>query len=162
MAKVTYDKQFTALLVIDPYNDFISEGGKIWDRLKGVAEANKGANKNSSPDRREVERSRDVCDPLRSSAGHFLDWSDEIYRIRGERHPTTGGKQSAYGMALWISQRARIFRFTRSSGNCHRGDDWDALAIARVSAVGEHIQNITPSPQQRQHWLSANLYLIHR
>ena len=41
MAKVTYDKQLTALLVIDPYNDFISEGGKIWDRLKGVAEANR-------------------------------------------------------------------------------------------------------------------------
>jgi ureidoacrylate peracid hydrolase len=40
MAKVTYDKQLTALLVIDPYNDFISEGGKVWDRLKGVAEAN--------------------------------------------------------------------------------------------------------------------------
>jgi ureidoacrylate peracid hydrolase len=36
-----YDKQLTALLVIDPYNDFISEGGKVWDRLKGVAEANK-------------------------------------------------------------------------------------------------------------------------
>jgi ureidoacrylate peracid hydrolase len=41
MAEVTYDKQLTALLVIDPYNDFISEGGKIWNRLKGVAEANK-------------------------------------------------------------------------------------------------------------------------
>jgi ureidoacrylate peracid hydrolase len=41
MAKMTYDKQFTALLVIDPYNDFISEGGKVWDRLKGVAEANR-------------------------------------------------------------------------------------------------------------------------
>jgi nicotinamidase-related amidase len=27
-------------LVIDPYNDFISEGGKVWDRLKSVAEAN--------------------------------------------------------------------------------------------------------------------------
>ena len=40
MAKVTYNKQLTALLVIDPYNDFISEGGKLWDRLKGVAEAN--------------------------------------------------------------------------------------------------------------------------
>jgi nicotinamidase-related amidase len=40
MAKVTYDKELTALLVIDPYNDFISEGGKVWDRLKGVAEAN--------------------------------------------------------------------------------------------------------------------------
>ena len=41
MEKVTYKKEFTALLVIDPYNDFISEGGKVWDRLKGVAEANK-------------------------------------------------------------------------------------------------------------------------
>jgi ureidoacrylate peracid hydrolase len=41
MASVTYDKEITALIVIDPYNDFISEGGKIWDRLKGVAEANK-------------------------------------------------------------------------------------------------------------------------
>jgi ureidoacrylate peracid hydrolase len=40
MAKVTYDKQLTALLVIDPYNDFMSEGGKVWDRLKAVAEAN--------------------------------------------------------------------------------------------------------------------------
>ena len=29
--KLTYDKEITALLVIDPYNDFISEGGKIWD-----------------------------------------------------------------------------------------------------------------------------------
>jgi ureidoacrylate peracid hydrolase len=40
MEKVTYNKQLTALLVIDPYNDFISEGGKVWDRLKAVAEAN--------------------------------------------------------------------------------------------------------------------------
>jgi nicotinamidase-related amidase len=40
MADVTYDKQLTALLVIDPYNDFISEGGKLWDRIKGVADAN--------------------------------------------------------------------------------------------------------------------------
>jgi nicotinamidase-related amidase len=40
MAELSYDKDTTALLVIDPYNDFLSEGGKIWDRLKGVAEAN--------------------------------------------------------------------------------------------------------------------------
>jgi nicotinamidase-related amidase len=40
MEKVTYDKEITALLIIDPYNDFISEGGKIWDRIKTVAEAN--------------------------------------------------------------------------------------------------------------------------
>ena len=40
MVNLTYDKEITALLVIDPYNDFISEGGKIWGRLKAVAEAN--------------------------------------------------------------------------------------------------------------------------
>lgn len=34
------NKHRTALLVIDPYNDFISDGGKLWDRLKAVAEAN--------------------------------------------------------------------------------------------------------------------------
>jgi ureidoacrylate peracid hydrolase len=37
---VTYNKKLTALLVIDPYNDFISEGGKIWPRIRAVAEAN--------------------------------------------------------------------------------------------------------------------------
>jgi len=37
---VSVNKDVTALVVIDPYNDFISEGGKIWDRIKGVAEAN--------------------------------------------------------------------------------------------------------------------------
>jgi ureidoacrylate peracid hydrolase len=40
MANLAYRKEITALLVIDPYNDFISEGGKIWDRIKAVAEAN--------------------------------------------------------------------------------------------------------------------------
>jgi nicotinamidase-related amidase len=40
MANLKYDKEITALLVIDPYNDFISDGGKLWDRVRGVAEAN--------------------------------------------------------------------------------------------------------------------------
>jgi len=40
MAKATYEKEITALLVIDPYNDFISQGGKIWDHIRAVAEAN--------------------------------------------------------------------------------------------------------------------------
>ena len=40
METLKFDKEITALLVIDPYNDFISEGGKLWDRLKTVAEAN--------------------------------------------------------------------------------------------------------------------------
>jgi ureidoacrylate peracid hydrolase len=40
MKPVEYQRDFTALLVIDPYNDFVSEGGKLWGRLRGVAEAN--------------------------------------------------------------------------------------------------------------------------
>jgi len=30
MANPKFDKEITALLVIDPYNDFIFEGGKFW------------------------------------------------------------------------------------------------------------------------------------
>jgi len=37
---LNFGKEITALLVVDPYNDFISEGGKVWDRIKSVAEAN--------------------------------------------------------------------------------------------------------------------------
>src|SRR5262245_12935169 len=40
MANLKFDKEITALRVIDPYSDFISEGSKVWDRLKTVAEAN--------------------------------------------------------------------------------------------------------------------------
>ena len=37
---MTFAPGITGLLVIDPYNDFISEGGKIWGRIRAVAEAN--------------------------------------------------------------------------------------------------------------------------
>src|SRR5262252_11214927 len=40
MADLKFEKEITGLLLIDPYNDFISEGGKLWDRIKSVAEAN--------------------------------------------------------------------------------------------------------------------------
>ncbi len=40
MTNLKFEKQISALIVIDPYNDFISKGGKIWNRLKAVAESN--------------------------------------------------------------------------------------------------------------------------
>jgi nicotinamidase-related amidase len=40
MAQPTYEKEITGLVVIDPYNDFISEGGKVWDRIKDIAAGN--------------------------------------------------------------------------------------------------------------------------
>jgi nicotinamidase-related amidase len=40
MSALVTDRSITAVLVIDPYNDFISEGGKVWDRVRTTAEAN--------------------------------------------------------------------------------------------------------------------------
>ena len=40
MTHEIYTPGATALVMIDPYNDFISEGGKIWDRIKDVAQSN--------------------------------------------------------------------------------------------------------------------------
>jgi nicotinamidase-related amidase len=33
-----YSPHDTALLIVDPYNDFLSEGGKLWDAAKEVAQ----------------------------------------------------------------------------------------------------------------------------
>ncbi|MEU6317269.1 isochorismatase family cysteine hydrolase [Streptomyces sp. NPDC047009] len=33
----TYDPRRTAVLLVDPFNDFISEGGKVWPHLEPVA-----------------------------------------------------------------------------------------------------------------------------
>lgn len=38
MSQSEYPQESTALLIVDPYNDFLSEGGLLWPRLKAVAE----------------------------------------------------------------------------------------------------------------------------
>lgn len=38
MSQPIYHRGSTALLLVDPYNDFLSEGGKVWPRLQAVAE----------------------------------------------------------------------------------------------------------------------------
>jgi nicotinamidase-related amidase len=35
---MSYDPATTAILLVDPYNDFLSDGGKLWPRVKGVAD----------------------------------------------------------------------------------------------------------------------------
>jgi nicotinamidase-related amidase len=37
MTDILYPNTETALLIVDPYNDFLSEGGKLYDRIKDVA-----------------------------------------------------------------------------------------------------------------------------
>jgi len=39
MPGTTYPRERTALLLVDPYNDFLSDGGKIYPRLKPIADA---------------------------------------------------------------------------------------------------------------------------
>ena len=38
MATIAYPREHTALLLVDPYNDFLSEGGKVYLLLKTVAD----------------------------------------------------------------------------------------------------------------------------
>ncbi len=40
MGNLSFKKEITGVLIIGPNSDFISEGVKIWDRIKSVAEAN--------------------------------------------------------------------------------------------------------------------------
>lgn len=37
MSPIIYEAKSTALLFVDPYNDFLSEGGKVWPFIKDVA-----------------------------------------------------------------------------------------------------------------------------
>jgi len=39
MTTTTYDADRTALLIVDPYNDFMSEGGKLYEATRETAEA---------------------------------------------------------------------------------------------------------------------------
>jgi nicotinamidase-related amidase len=39
LVRTIYPANRTGLLIVDPYNDFLSEGGKLWPKIKAVAEA---------------------------------------------------------------------------------------------------------------------------
>jgi ureidoacrylate peracid hydrolase len=39
MSTPVFERDLTGLLVVDPYNDFISEGGILWPLVKEIAEA---------------------------------------------------------------------------------------------------------------------------
>lgn len=39
MSRAIYEKRRTALLIVDPYNDFMSEGGKLYAITKPTADS---------------------------------------------------------------------------------------------------------------------------
>jgi nicotinamidase-related amidase len=50
MADGTYTAHRTALLVVDPYNDFMTEGGKLFNAIKETADASGMFGKRSRSD----------------------------------------------------------------------------------------------------------------
>jgi hypothetical protein len=40
MTETKYPRERTAMLFVDPYNDFLSEGGKVYPRIKPIADEN--------------------------------------------------------------------------------------------------------------------------
>lgn len=113
MAKVTYDKQLTALLVIDLYDDFISEGGKIWDRLKGVAEANKC-----------VPHMMQVFDAARKRTSRFVCAAPSIppWRLRDFELHCAGSEGSVGAKELRIRQRGAAR--SAANSNLKRATSW--------------------------------------
>jgi len=39
-AELTYEAELTGLLIVDPYNDFLSEGGKLHELSRSTLETN--------------------------------------------------------------------------------------------------------------------------
>jgi nicotinamidase-related amidase len=104
-----YPKDGTALLLVDPYNDFLSDGGKLWPAVRGVAE-----------EVRLLDNLRAVTAAIRKAAiqvfivphhrwepGDYVDWDHPTpYQLRsgemqvfargswgGEWHPDLGPRQ---------------------------------------------------------------------
>lgn len=95
MADTSYEISRTAVLLVDPYNDFLSEGGKTWPRLKEVAER-VGLLDHL---RAVVAAARDVGIRLfivphrRWEPGDYADWAHPNHTQRGiqERHTFAKG-----------------------------------------------------------------------
>jgi nicotinamidase-related amidase len=106
MVASTYTKDHAALLLVDPYNDFLSEGGKLWPMVEEVA-TEVGLLDNL---RATVAASRRTGLPIfivphrRWEAGDYEDWS----------HPTpyqlTSGKRQSFAKGSWGGEWHPDFR----------------------------------------------------
>jgi nicotinamidase-related amidase len=97
MSIATYDLARTALLLVDPYNDFLAEKGKLWPRLKEVAEkAGTLPNMQRLLAAARTARLQVVFVPHhRSEPTDFVGW----------KHPTpyqlTGAKAQVFAKGTW-------------------------------------------------------------
>src|SRR5262245_21849453 len=112
---LTYDKAITALLVVDPYNDFISEGGKIWDHIKGVAEAN-----NCVPNMLQV---------LNASREAGLRVFYALHHASLRAYPKTVRQSAVQGVRAAFLQRSgpHSGQYARAPAHGHRRKGWQSV-----------------------------------
>jgi hypothetical protein len=105
LAAVTYDKDVTALLVIDPYNDSISEGGKIW----GQVSARLLYSSRTLEDviyRAELNGEEAVHTLTRAQPPGWTGYARRVDAARSPGRPRTGrGRSCAVRRASWSRSR---------------------------------------------------------
>ena len=97
---MSYDPSTTSILLVDPYNDFLSEGGKLWPRAKAVAEQ------------------VNLLDHLRAIVKVARDKGFKIYfvphhrweRVKGNVGGGAGERRRGVGHAHPVQQEARHHR----------------------------------------------------
>jgi nicotinamidase-related amidase len=127
---VNYTADQTGLLFVDPYNDFLSKGGKLWPAVEAVA-----------TEVRLLEHLRIITDAVRiaripifivphhrSEPGDFADWNHPTPYQRGS--PTNRYLRRAHGAANGIPRLLRSME-TRSSKST--GDQAVSLAPTSTS-----------------------------
>jgi ureidoacrylate peracid hydrolase len=138
MAKLTYDKQRTALLVIDPYNDFISEGGKLWGRIRAVAEAN-----DCVPHMLQVvNAARSVGMRLfyalhhRYRPGDYETWK-YIAPVQRAAWRNKSFEYGTWGGEIRAEFAPKSGENCTAIGACHRRRKWVKSVAGRLSVTGE-------------------------
>ncbi|WP_457095481.1 isochorismatase family cysteine hydrolase [Lysobacter sp. P5_B9] len=83
-SSVHYPKDRTAYLLVDPYNDFLSEGGKVWPRIKSIANQNGMLGNLRALDKAVRERGIPVffVPHRRWESGDYEDWDHPNHNQR--------------------------------------------------------------------------------
>lgn len=97
MSQNDYPANQTALLIVDPYNDFMSEGGKLYDAIKTTADAS-GLYANLRkiiPAAREAGIQVFIIPHHRSQPGEFAGW------IAATPFQKAGAEMKAFEKGTW-------------------------------------------------------------
>ena len=89
MAETAYRKDSTALLFVDPYDDFLSEGGKVWPLIKARPRREFGPHPGPPPSkRRPIKSDRPAGGGGRKGAGEESSGRQRGKRLTAAACPT--------------------------------------------------------------------------